>query len=103
MHKDKFIDPNTYDYVQFDDEYTKCKICQNYHEVSSISKINFNECLHDELIGEEIPIPTGRGNKERWQKIVKETHKCPFCPKHNKENEGRKQRTDRYKVKRKGK
>jgi hypothetical protein len=37
------------------------------------------------------------GNKARWAEIVKATKKCPYCPKHGKENASRRERTNRYK------
>ncbi len=36
--------------------------------------------------------PDGRGNKARLQEIVKQTHKCPFCPRHDGENRRRRPR-----------
>jgi hypothetical protein len=37
------------------------------------------------------------GNKARWAEIVKVTRKCPYCPKHGKENASPVMRPDRYK------
>lgn len=46
---------------------------------------------------DEAPFPN---NKERWKEICEETRKCPFCPKHDRENRGRRPRSDKYKNKR---
>ena len=35
--------------------------------------------------------------KEHWKEITKKTKKCPYCPPHDNENYGRRQRTDKYK------
>jgi hypothetical protein len=43
---------------------------------------------------------TSKSKRERWVDIVKETGKCPFCPPHDKENAGKKQRSDKHKSKR---
>lgn len=42
-------------------------------------------------------------NKERWKEICEETRKCPFCPKHDRENRGRRPRCDKHKNKPRGK
>jgi hypothetical protein len=37
--------------------------------------------------------------KERWKKITQETAKCPFCPPHDRENRGRRPKSDAHKNK----
>lgn len=31
-------------------------------------------------------LTTDRGNRDRWVEIVKQTGKCPYCPKHGGDN-----------------
>lgn len=46
---------------------------------------------------------TSKSKRDRWNDITKKTKKCPMCPPHKKENSKKKQRSDKYKSKRKGK
>lgn len=45
--------------------------------------------------------PGGRGNRERWAEVVRQTHKCPRCPPHDGENRGRRPRSDKHKTRHK--
>jgi len=103
--ENKFVDPKTFDYNRFDDdqEFRRCEKCGKYHELSYITGMNLDECDEVQLMGEDVEIPDGKGNKERWKEIVKETHKCPLCPKHDVENRTRREKDNRYKNSRKGK
>lgn len=46
---------------------------------------------------------TSKSKRERFKEVCKKTKKCPHCPPHAKENEGKKPRSDKHKNKRKGK
>ena len=41
-----------------------------------------------------------KSKRERWNEVVKKTKKCPYCPPHAKENEGKKPRSDKHKPRR---
>ncbi len=101
--EEKFVDVQNYDYSPFTDDpdYYKCENCGKIHETSYITGMNLEECDEIQLLGEDVEIPDGRGNRDRWKEVVNETRKCPYCPKHGGENVSRKSRDDKYKDSRK--
>lgn len=96
--KENFVDVENYEYQHFDDRISKCEKCGYWQNVSLISGVNEQECLM--CIEDDENIPNGRGNKERWTEIVKETGKCQFCSPHSGDNYSRKCRSDVHKNKR---
>lgn len=46
---------------------------------------------------------SSKSKRSRWNEITKATKDCSRCPPHKEENEQKKQRSDKYKSKRKGK
>ncbi len=95
--KDNFVDVEKFNYIHFDDRYSECEVCGFFHDVSLTTGIDEHECL---CCVQDDEIPDGRGNKERWEQIVKETGMCPYCPPHSGDNHSRKCRDDKHKNKR---